>query len=84
MTLGKYEDARALFDQVLEVDPNFKQAYLASGLALEADGKHVEAQQEYDKALQIDPAYSPALISKMHVLLALKKTDEALQMFLKI
>ena len=82
MALGNYEDAKALFDQALVVDPNYKQAYLGKGLALHADGKLVEAQQEYDKALEIDPGYFSAKISKMHDLLALNKPREAFGMLI--
>jgi tetratricopeptide (TPR) repeat protein len=53
-------------------------------MAMEAVGKYAEAQQAYDDALQIDPAYAQALIGKMHVLLALKKPQEAMQIFVKI
>jgi len=66
------------------IDPKFKQAYVAKGMALEAAGKYSEAQQAYDAALQIDPAYAQALIGKMHVLLALKKSQEAMEIFVKL
>ena len=44
----------------------------------------MEAQKAYDKALEIDPAYAQALAYKMHVLLMLKRPEEAMKIFVKI
>jgi tetratricopeptide (TPR) repeat protein len=84
MALSNLPEAAKQFDQTLQADPNFKQAYVAKGVILEANGKYVEAEQAYDKALEIDPVYAQALAYKMHVLLVLKKPDEAMQIFVKI
>jgi len=84
MALNNLTDAEKQFDQALQVDPNFKQAYVAKGVILEANGKYVEAEQAYDRALEIDPAYGTALAYKMHVLLFLKKPQEAMKIFVKI
>ncbi len=84
MALSNLPEAAKQFDQALQADPNFKQAYVAKGVILEANGKYVEAEQAYDKALEIDPVYAQALAYKMHVLLVLKKPDEAMQIFVKI
>ena len=46
--------------------------------------QYVEAQQAYDKALEIDPAYAQALAYRMHILLALKKPQEAMKIFVKL
>ncbi|HPS92084.1 MAG TPA: tetratricopeptide repeat protein [Methanothrix sp.] len=84
MALNNLTDAAKQFDQALQADPNFKQAYVAKGVILEADGKFLEAQKAYDKALEIDPAYAQALAYKMHVLLMLRKQEEAMKIFVKI
>jgi tetratricopeptide (TPR) repeat protein len=84
MALNNLTDAEKQFDEALQIDPNFKQAYVAKGVILEADGKYLEAKQAYDKALEIDPAYAQALAYKMHVLLILKKQEEAMKIFVKI
>jgi tetratricopeptide (TPR) repeat protein len=84
MATGNNTGASHLFAQMLQIDPKFKQAYNAEGIALEANGKYIEALQAYENALVIDPAYSQALVNKMHMLLVLKKQNEAMQIFMKI
>ena len=70
--------------RTVTIDTQYKQAYVAKGMAMEAAGEYSEAQKAYDAALQIDPAYAQALIGKMHVLLALKKPQEAMEIFVKL
>ncbi len=84
MALNNLTEAEDQFDEALQIDPNFKQAHVAKGLILEADGKYLEAKQAYDRALEIDPVYAQALAYKMHVLLMLKRPEEAMKIFVKM
>lgn len=84
MATGNIAQATPLFSQVIEIDPNYKQAYNAQGVALEASGNYIEAQKAYDKALVLDPNNAQFLNNKMHILLALKKQSEAMQIFVKL
>ena len=84
MAANNTDQAMNLLDQVLAIDPKYKQAYNAEGQALEAQGKYNGALAAYEKALKIDPKWTLALTNKMHVLLAAGKQKDAVDIFLKI
>ncbi|MEG4583368.1 FkbM family methyltransferase [Microcoleus sp. MON1_C5] len=58
---GKLEDAIALCEQVLKIQPKFAPAYKTLGNALQAQGKLDEAKTWYLRALEIQPDFAPAL-----------------------
>jgi predicted Zn-dependent protease len=81
---GSTREAASALDRLLALDPKHKSAYDLKGQIQESQGKYVEALASYNKALELDPKYSIALNNKMHILLALKKEKDAMDIFLKI
>jgi tetratricopeptide (TPR) repeat protein len=82
---GRYEEASAVFDKVLSINPNYTEALYYKGLTLEELSKSDkdlskldQALQYYDKALEIDPTHSSALFQKAYVLDNQKKYAEAI------
>lgn len=61
LTQGKLEDAIAVCEQVLKIQPKFAPAYKTLGNALQAQGKLDEAKSWYLRALEIQPDFAPAL-----------------------
>jgi tetratricopeptide (TPR) repeat protein len=61
LTQGKLEDAIAVCEQVLKIQPKFAPAYKTLGNALQAQGKLDEAKTWYLRALEIQPDFAPAL-----------------------
>jgi FkbM family methyltransferase len=61
LTQGKLEDAIAVCEQVLKIQPKFAPAYKTVGNALQAQGKLDEAKNWYLRALEIQPDFAPAL-----------------------
>jgi tetratricopeptide (TPR) repeat protein len=57
---GKFDDALALYRQALDKDPNFYQAHLAAGTALDLKGNYTEAQEHFTKAIDLAPEDSKA------------------------
>ncbi len=53
----KYSEAIPYFDKALEINPNYKEAWLYKGLSLDDLGRYSEAITYYDKAISIDPNY---------------------------
>lgn len=50
---GKPEEASALYQQAVEVDPELYDAQLFMGVALDLDGKYTEARQHLAKAIEL-------------------------------
>ncbi|WP_228042674.1 MULTISPECIES: FkbM family methyltransferase [unclassified Tychonema] len=58
---GKLEDAIAVCEQVLKINPKFVPVYKTLGNVLQAQGKLDEARNWYIRALEIQPDFSEAL-----------------------
>ncbi|MDD4498174.1 MAG: tetratricopeptide repeat protein, partial [Methanosarcinaceae archaeon] len=50
-----YDEKIKLYDEVLELDRNFTEAWYQKGFALDRKGKSDEALTCYNEALKIDP-----------------------------
>ena len=55
---GNQDDALALYRQALEKSPDFYQAHLESGIALDLKGEYAKAQEHLTKAVDVAPADS--------------------------
>jgi len=75
---GKYEDAVALYDRAVMLDPAFEAAYLNRGAALGKLGRNEEALESFDKVIALNPASTTTYISKGRILIAMKRYDDAL------
>ena len=55
---GKQDEAIALYKQALEKTPDFYQAHLETGAALDLKGEYAKAQEHLTKAVEVAPADS--------------------------
>ena len=53
---GKFQDAMACFDRVIELDPRHRDAWNGRGVCLKELGRYEEAVQCFDRVIAIDPA----------------------------
>ena len=78
MNQGKYIDAMARFDDVLETNPNHVDALSEKGVALWGLGRFGAAIECYNKAIELDQNNTETLINKGVALNALDKKEEAI------
>ena len=61
MNKGQYDEAIGHFMAVLQIDPNYANAYFALGYAQELKGNLADAKASYTKAIELDPKNAKAL-----------------------
>ena len=81
LKFGEYKKAIRHFDQALNLDPNYLDAYINKGIAFHEMENFEEAISNYDKVLEIDPDNSVALNNKGYVFSKMKKYDEAVPFY---
>jgi tetratricopeptide (TPR) repeat protein len=64
----EYMNAIARYDEAIDIDPYYADAWYNKGSALEKLGKYDEAIRCYDNAIDIDPSYSNAWYGKGKIL----------------
>jgi len=76
---------QALFDfsKVIEIDPEFANAYYARGLIYRRKGEHNQAIIEFTKAIELDPNFANAYSERGFVYLLKKDCDRAILEFTK-
>ena len=57
---GDYGQAITYYDQAIELDPDYADAYFYQGLAYSNLGDHKQAIADYTKAIELDPNYAKA------------------------
>lgn len=77
----KYEEALALYDRALQLDPKLKSARWGQCYGLNVLQRYDEAIKTCDQALSLEPSYPEALNSKGYALNALKRYPEALSTY---
>ena len=80
----RYEEAVQCFDKVLQIDPEFEDAWYQEGLVFSTIGAPGEAVKYFDKALEINPDNEDALYNEGLALFRLKKYSEAMEYFDKV
>jgi tetratricopeptide (TPR) repeat protein len=65
---GRYPDALALFDEVLDAEPDNRTALLGRAVAFRRSGKAPEALAALDLVLGLEPANAAALLNRGRVL----------------
>jgi tetratricopeptide (TPR) repeat protein len=55
---GRQDDAIALYERALAKSPDFYEAHLSAGVALDLKGDYVRAQEHFTKAIEVAPADS--------------------------
>ena len=81
ISLGRYEEANALFDKVLEVDPRDEKAWDNKSTSLYSLGRYEEAIFCVDKALLLNPNNKVAWDNKGISLHDLGRYEEAIQCY---
>lgn len=75
---GRHDEALALFDRALSLNPKNAANWLNKGVALFDLKRYDEALEHFDQALQLKPNYALACYSNGKTLTTLKRYDEAL------
>ncbi len=83
LTAGQTEGASALYKQVLEHDPQNKQALFGLAASYHKRGQLDQARDTYLQVLKLDEKYEPA-INNMLMLAREEGPDEALQQLFKL
>lgn len=83
-SIGKLTDAISLFDNATAIDPKWTPAYIGKAMALESGGNYAEALNNYNKVLELDKGNAQAKYGKMHMLLVLKKNNDAAIAFINL
>src|SRR6266496_3080762 len=52
---GKQDEALALYDQVLDKNPDSYEAHLGAGVALDLQGEYAKAREHLSKAVEVAP-----------------------------
>lgn len=55
---GRQDDALVLYQRALDVSPDFYEAHLSAGMALDLKGDYARAQEHFAKAIEVAPADS--------------------------
>ncbi len=76
--LGEFEEAIAIFKQLLDNQPDFYEAWYNLSIALEKLGRLDEALTSYDESLKIQPNFHLAWNNRGNVLGKMRRLDEAL------
>jgi tetratricopeptide (TPR) repeat protein len=80
---GRYDEANAIFQQIVAADPNNKLAWYDLGYISQVRNDPTTAIADYDRALAADPNYTPAMYNKA-ILLESSNVDGAIDLYRKI
>ena len=75
---GRFEDARSVFQQLIEAEPVEGYGYLGLGMANEALGDTTKAVENYSKAINLDPQL-PAREQLSRIYILREQWDEAIR-----
>lgn len=78
---GDWAGASALYQQVLEIDPNFAIGHYNLGMVLKATGQLEAAVAHYQQAIELNPDYAEAHQNLGVVLLKLGRVPDSLSAF---
>ena len=81
---GRTEDAEAVYDKVIQLNPRLPLAHVQKGLLLKDRGRHNEAILCFDAALAIDPNDVTALKNKARLLFPLGRVEQARALLEKV
>ena len=76
-----YAKAIVEFDQAIESDPDYAEAYCDRGVARYMNGEHEEALRDFEMALEKDPTLGKAHFHRAVLLDQAGKTDEAIEAY---
>ena len=76
-TQGKYAEAAAAYDKVLEVAPNIAEVHLNKGVVLSAAQRDSEALKCFDRAIELKPELAGAHCNRANILKSSGQAKEA-------
>ena len=79
----KLKESIQVFDKVIQLKPDYAEAYYNRGVALKDFGLRDKAIESYDKAIQFKPDLAEAYLNRGVALKELGRLDEALQNYNK-
>jgi tetratricopeptide (TPR) repeat protein len=83
-SLKEYSNARAKFEQAVQLAPNSPEAWNMLGYTRRKLGEYDSALQAYDKSLSLKPSYAEAIEYRGEAYLRLKRLDDAKQAYLDL
>ncbi|MDA7577058.1 tetratricopeptide repeat protein [Candidatus Pelagibacter sp.] len=81
---GKFEDAKKIYQKILEINPNMPEIHNNLALVMVKFGKLIDAEASLKKAIEIKPDFVDAHYNLGTLLLTLNKLDEAEIRFEKV
>jgi tetratricopeptide (TPR) repeat protein len=81
MNPNKLQDALAVYERALQLDPQHSGSWLNKGLTLEELGRYTEALEARERALQLNPEHSETWHNKGAILVRLARHAEALEAY---
>jgi tetratricopeptide (TPR) repeat protein len=81
--LNKYDEAIAIFDQILQANPSYFDAWIGKGMALANEGSLSGSLECFEKATQIKPGDPSGWNNKGVVLRKMERYQDALTCFNK-
>jgi len=78
---GNYHVVEKIFERVIQLNPNYAEAWYNKGIALGNLGKYDEEVKCYDEAIKINPDYTEAWYNKGIALGNLGKYDEEVKCY---
>ena len=80
---NNFKVAEDLYNKVIKIDPNYKDAHYNLGIMFQSLGSHQKAITSYEKTIEIDPNYKDAHNNLGIILQELGKYQEALTSYEK-
>ena len=77
--LGRHQEALAMFEKAIQMNPDFAESYYNLGISLAYIGKYDEAKNQYQMAINKDPYFLPAYRNLGALLIGIGNYKEALE-----
>lgn len=81
LQLQRYEDALGVYEQAVNLKPDYAQGWYGQGKALFGLKKYQQALEAYDQAIQIQPDYLEAWTQRGFTLMNLQQYEKAIESF---
>ena len=82
--LNRYEEALQVYNQALQIRPDYGEAWKRKGDALQELKRYRESLEAYEQAIQIQPDYWEAWLGRGMTLDSLRRYGEAIKAFKKV
>lgn len=82
--VGRRDEALQSYDRALEIQPDYTEVLINSGVLLREMHQHARALERFNRVLQTKPDYETALANCAVLLTEFKKTPEAVAMFQRL